>query len=47
MVADQLDDLMSSEDPTLAPYAKEGQVELRVTAKGPNEEELNKKRRIW
>lgn len=43
MVADQLDDLMSSEDPTLAPYAKEGQVELRVTAKGPSEEELKQK----
>ena len=35
-VAEQLQDLMTSANPTLAPYAKDGEVELRVTAKGDN-----------
>ncbi len=35
-------DLMDSENPTLAPYAKEGEVELRVTAKAKDEEEARR-----
>jgi nicotinamide-nucleotide amidase len=31
-------DLMSSSNPTLAPYAKTGEVHLRITAKAPDEE---------
>ena len=32
-------DLTEGENPTLAPYAKEGEVELRITAKAENEDE--------
>lgn len=38
-VAQMLDDLMDGQNPTLAPYAKEGECELRVTAKAPTQEE--------
>lgn len=34
-VAQMMDDLMDGENPTLAPYAKEGECMLRVTAKAP------------
>jgi len=34
-------DLMNSSNPTVAPYAKEGEVELRVTAKTESEEKAN------
>lgn len=35
-VAQMMDDLMDGENPTLAPYAKEGECLLRVTAKAPD-----------
>lgn len=39
-VEDKLRDRMNAlQNPTLAPYAKEGEVELRITAKAPTEEE--------
>ena len=38
-VAQMLDDLMDGQNPTLAPYAKEGEVELRITAKAGSVEE--------
>lgn len=38
-VQELLDDLMQGENPTLSPYAKEGEVQLRVTAKAATEEE--------
>ena len=39
-VEDKLRDRMNAlTNPTLAPYAKEGEVELRITAKAPTEEE--------
>lgn len=38
-VEDKLRDLMQGGNPSLAPYAKSGEVELRVTAKADNEEE--------
>lgn len=38
-VAQMLDDLMDGQNPTLAPYAKEGECELRVTAKAPTDAE--------
>ncbi|MPM62220.1 putative competence-damage inducible protein [bioreactor metagenome] len=37
--ADMLGDLLDNENPTVAPYAKEGEVTFRVTAKASNEEE--------
>ena len=37
MVAQMMDDLMESENPTLAPYAKDGEMFLRVTAKSKDE----------
>ncbi len=36
-VQETLDDLMKGESPTLSPYAKEGEVQLRVTAKAADE----------
>lgn len=42
-VAELLDDLLSSDDPTVAPYAKEGEMMLRVTTMAKSEEEANKK----
>ena len=33
----RLDDLMQGENPTLSPYAKDGEVLLRITARAPNE----------
>lgn len=42
-VAEDIDDLIKSQDnPTIAPYAKTGEVHLRVTAKGENEKECKK-----
>ncbi|MFT8889261.1 MAG: competence/damage-inducible protein A [Ethanoligenens sp.] len=38
-VQELLDDLMKGESPTLSPYAKEGEVQLRITAKAATEEE--------
>ena len=40
-VAQMMDDLMDGENPTLAPYAKEGECMLRVTAKAPTSEEAD------
>ncbi len=40
-VAQMMDDLMDGENPTLAPYAKEGECYLRVTAKAHNHEEAD------
>ena len=40
-VAQMMDDLMDGENPTLAPYAKEGECYLRVTAKAPTEREAD------
>ena len=40
-VAQLLDDLMNGENPTLAPYAKEGECYLRVTAEAPTVEEAD------
>lgn len=40
-VAQMMDDLMNGENPTLAPYAKEGECYLRVTAKAKNEREAD------
>lgn len=40
-VAQLLDDLMNGENPTLAPYAKEGECYMRVTAKAPTVEEAD------
>ncbi|MBE7054258.1 MAG: competence/damage-inducible protein A [Ruminococcaceae bacterium] len=42
-VAEQLDDLLSGDDPTVAPYAKEGEMMLRVTTMAKSEDEANKK----
>lgn len=42
-VAEIIDDILeNSTNPTVAPYAKEGEVTLRITAKGKDEEEGNK-----
>ena len=41
-VAQMLDDLMDGENPTLAPYAKEGECYMRVTAKAHSEEEADR-----
>lgn len=41
-VAQMMDDLMDGENPTLAPYAKEGECMLRVTAKAPTPEEADR-----
>lgn len=38
-VQEQLDDLMRGTSPTLSPYAKEGEVQLRVTAKAATQEQ--------
>ena len=40
-VAQMMDDLMNGENPTLAPYAKEGECYLRVTTKAHTEEEAD------
>ena len=40
-VAQMMDDLMNGENPTLAPYAKEGECFLRVTAKAKSREEAD------
>ena len=40
-VAQMLDDLMDGENPTLAPYAKEGECYMRVTAKAHTPEEAD------
>ena len=40
-VAQLLDDLMNGENPTLAPYAKEGECYMRGTAKAPTVEEAD------
>ena len=42
-VAQLLDDLMNGENPTLAPYAKEGECYMRVTAKAPTVEEADER----
>ena len=42
-VAEQLDDLLQMDDPTVAPYAKEGEMMLRVTTIATSEDEANKK----
>ena len=41
-VALQLKDLFDGENPTVAPYAKQGEVQLRVTAKAANTDEADK-----
>lgn len=42
-VAEDIQDLIDSqENPTIAPYAKTGEVHLRITAKGENEKECQK-----
>ncbi len=41
-VAQLMDDRMNGENPTLAPYAKEGECYLRVTAKAKDEESADK-----
>lgn len=41
-VAQMMDDLMNGENPTLAPYAKEGECYLRVTAKAHTEAEADR-----
>ena len=41
-VAQMMDDMMDGENPTLAPYAKEGECFLRVTAKAASEAEADK-----
>ncbi len=42
-VADEIKDLIAKqENPTIAPYAKTGEVHLRITAKGENEKECRK-----
>lgn len=40
-VAQMMDDLMDGENPTLAPYANEGECYLRVTAKAPSQEKAD------
>lgn len=40
-IEDLVRDLMESANPTVAPYAKEGEVELRVTAKTQTQEQAN------
>lgn len=41
LVESRLSHLMVGENPTVAPYAKTGEVHLRLTAKAPNREEAN------
>ncbi len=41
-MAQRVDDLLQSENPTVAPYAKEGEALLRVTAMADNKEEADK-----
>lgn len=40
-IDERLHDLMQSDNPTVAPYAKEGEVQLRVTAKAASEKEAD------
>ncbi len=42
VVDERLQDLMQGENPTVAPYAKEGEVVLRVTAKAESAEEADR-----
>lgn len=42
IMAQKVDDLLNSANPTVAPYAKEGEALLRVTAMADNEEEADK-----
>ena len=43
LVADEIDDLLKSqENPTIAPYAKTGEVHLRITARAVSEKEAKK-----
>ena len=39
IIQDKLSELMEGENPTLSPYAKDGEVTLRITAKAETEEE--------
>ncbi|MFI3206081.1 MAG: competence/damage-inducible protein A [Clostridia bacterium] len=41
-VAEYFDYLMNNQNPTVAPYADEGEMYLRITAKAPTEEEAHK-----
>lgn len=41
-MAEQVKDLLENENPTVAPYAKDGECLLRVTAKAENEEQAEK-----
>ncbi len=45
LVEDKLKDLMANADPTVAPYAKTGEVHLRVTTKAPTAQEADEKMR--
>ncbi len=42
LVETEVRDLMEGKNPTVAPYAKEGEVELRITARANSEEEAEK-----
>lgn len=42
VMAQKVEDLLSSRNPTVAPYAKEGEALLRVTAMADNEEDANR-----
>ncbi len=42
-MSERVSDLLMSENPTVAPYAKSGEALLRVTAKGENEEDAENK----
>ncbi len=39
LVEERVRDLMASDNPTVAPYAKTGEVHLRITARAPSPEE--------
>lgn len=41
LVEDKVRDLMASDNPTVAPYAKTGEVHLRITARAPSESEAD------
>lgn len=41
LVEDKIRDLMASDNPTVAPYAKTGEVHLRITARAPSEADAN------
>jgi|GEM_PF-5193330 len=43
MEAQLRDEMNAMSNPTLAPYAKEGECELRVTAKAPTQEEAQER----